>query len=168
MDNLQFMANLAEIFSGVVVIFGLGFGLLEYRRYKALERREAAASLARSFQTAELAAAIRIVMELPEPFDRAQYLKLSDADKNLIWLLFGSLESIGILVFRGELPLTLVDDFFSLPITEGWRKLAPYTESLRRDVHGPQAWEWYQWLSERMTEHHQQSPRVPAHIKHRG
>ena len=48
MDNLQFMANLAEIFSGVVVIFGLGFGLLEYRRYKALERREAAASLARS------------------------------------------------------------------------------------------------------------------------
>lgn len=166
MDKLQSLANIAEVLSGIAVIFGFGFGFLEYRRYKALERREATASLARSFQTTDLSAAIRVVMELPEPFDGAEYRKLSEGDKNLLWLMFGSMESIGILVHRGELPLKLVDDFFSIPLTEGWRKLAPYIEELREDV-GPQAWEWYQWLSEQMREHHRRDQRVPAHIKYR-
>ena len=86
---------------------------------------------------------------------------------NLIWLLFCTIESIGILVFRGDLPINLVDKFFSIPITEGWRKLSPYVEDLRQNTQGPQAWEWYQWLFEQITERHQESPRVPAHIKHR-
>ena len=167
MDDIQLLANLAEIFGGLAVIFGIGFGFMEYRRYKAIERREAAATLARSFQTSQLSAAIRVVLELPAPIDTAQYGELSEEDKNLIWFLFCSIESIGILVYRGDLPIKLVDEFFSIPIIEGWRKLSPYVEDLRAEVHGPQAWEWYQWLFERLTERHQASPRVPAHIKHR-
>ena len=166
MDDIQLIANLAEIFGGLAVIFGIGFGFMEYRRHMAIERREAAATLARSFQTNELSAAIRVVLELPAPFDTAQYGELSKEDKNLIWFLFCSIESIGILVFRDDLPINLVDDFFSIPIIEGWRKLSPYVEDLRGEVHGPQAWEWYQWLFERLTERHLASPRVPAHIKH--
>src|SRR5210317_955012 len=150
MGDLQTYANMAEILSGIAVVFGFAFGLFEYHRHKMLERREAAASLARSFQTIELAAAIRLLMELPEPFDSNEYKKLSKPEKDLLWLLFCSIESIGILVHRGELPLDLVDEFFSLPIVEGWRKLTPYTNELREDLKGPQAWEWYQWLAEHM------------------
>lgn len=167
MDDLQSYANLAEILSGIAVVFGFAFGLIEYRRYKALERKEAAASLARSFQTIELAAAIRLLMELPEPFNGEEYKKLSRTEKDQLWLLFCSIESIGILIHRGELPLDLVDEFFSLPIVEGWRKLAPYINELREDLEGPQAWEWYQWLAERMIQSRQSSERVPAYIKHR-
>ena len=112
MDDIQFLANLAEIFGGLAVIFGIGFGFMEYRRYKAIERKEAAATLARSFQTSELSAAIRVVLELSVPIDKAQYGELSEEDKNLIWFLFCSIESIGILVFRGDLRISLVDDFF--------------------------------------------------------
>ncbi len=36
----------------------------------------------------------------------------------------------------------------------------------RRELNGPQAWEWYQWLAEQIAESHRQSPRVPAHIAH--
>jgi len=165
MNDIQLLANLAEIIGGVAVVFGISFGYLEYRRYKATVQREAAATLARSFQTQEFAAAIRIVLELPEPISMVQYRKLTDAEKNLIWLLFGSIESIGILVSRGDLSLELVDEFFSIPITEGWRKLAPYVEDLRQEFNSPQTWEWYQWLHERLREHHEQSPRVPAHVR---
>ena len=140
---------------------------MEYRRYKTIERREAAATLARSFQTSELSAAIRVMLELPSPIDADQYGALSEDDKNLIWFLFCSVESIGILVFRGDLPISLVDDFFSIPIITGWRKLSPYVEDLRGEVHGPQAWEWYQWLFEQLTERHKAFPRIPAHIKYR-
>lgn len=165
MDDIELIANLAEIFGGIAVVFGISFGYLEFRRYKATIQREAAATLARSFQTQELAAAIRIVLELPEPITLDQYRKMSDAEKNLVWLLFTSTESIGILVHRGDLSLELVDEFFSIPITEGWRKLAPYVEDLRREFDSPQAWEWYQWLYERLRERHQQAPRLPAHVR---
>ncbi len=165
MENVQFLASVAEILGGVAMVFAISFGFVEFRRYKATERREAAASLARSFQTPELAATLRIVVELPEPISMQQYLELSDAEKNLIWSLFCSIESIGILVSRGDLPIELVDEFFSIPIMEGWRKLAPYVEELRRQTDSPQAWEWYQWLHERLAEHHKTSPRVPAHFR---
>lgn len=165
MENVQFLAGVAEILGGVAVVFAISFGFVEFRRYKATEQKEAAASLARSFQTPELAATLRIVVELPEPISMQQYRDLPDAEKNLIWSLFCSMESIGILVSRSELPIELVDEFFSIPIIEGWRKLAPYVEELRRETDSPQAWEWYQWLHERLAEHHKTLPRVPAHIR---
>ena len=165
MENVQFLASVAEILGGIAVVFAISFGFVEFRRYKATEQKEAAASLARSYQTPELAATLRIVVELPEPISMQQYRDLSDAEKNLIWSLFCSMESIGILVSRGDLPIKLVDEFFSIPIIEGWRKLAPYVEELRRETDSPQAWEWYQWLHERLAEHHKTMPRVPAHIR---
>ena len=165
MENVQFLAGVAEIFGGVAVVFAISFGFVEFRRYKVVERREAAASLARSYQTPEMAATLRMVVELPEPIGMQQYRDLSDAEKNLIWSLFCSIESIGILVHRGELPLELIDEFFSIPIIDGWHKLAPYVEDFRQETDSPQAWEWYQWLHERLAEHHKTLPRIPAHIR---
>ncbi len=115
MSDVEYIANMAEIISGLAVIIGIGFGVVEYRRHKAKERRETVANLARSFQTQELAAAIRVVLELPGPIDSEQYKTLSRRDKNLLWMMFCSMESIGILVYRGDLTLGLVDEFFSIP-----------------------------------------------------
>jgi hypothetical protein len=165
MENVQFLADVAEILGGVAVVFAISFGFVEFRRYKVVEQREAAASLARSYQTPELAATLRMVVELPEPIGMQQYRDLSDAEKNLIWSLFCSIESIGILVYRGELPIELIDEFFSIPIIDGWHKLAPYVEDFRQETDSPQAWEWYQWLHERLAEYHKTLPRIPAHIR---
>ena len=40
MDNVENLANLAEILGGVAVVFGVSFGYLEFRRYKAALQRE--------------------------------------------------------------------------------------------------------------------------------
>jgi hypothetical protein len=165
MADVQLLANLAEIFGGIAVIFGITFGFVEFRRYRAGLQREAAAALARSFQTREFVAAIRVVLELPDPIGIEQYKHLPEEHKDLIWLLFGSMESIGILVSRGDLSIELVDEFYSIPVDEGWRKLAPYVEDLRRELDSPQTWEWYQWLHARLRNYHQQKPRVPAHVR---
>ena len=165
MEIVQFLADVAEILGGVAVVFAICFAFVEFRRYKAKERLETAAALARSYQTPEMAATLRMVVELPEPISMQQYLDLSDAEKDLIWSLFCSIESIGILVSRGDLPIELVDEFFSIPIIEGWRKLAPYVEEFRQKTDSPQAWEWYQWLHEQLIDHHKTMPRIPAHIR---
>ena len=163
MNDIDFLANLAEIVGGVAVVFGITFGFLEFRRYKATVQREAAATLARSFQTEEFAGAIRVVLELPGPIGMDEYRELPEDHKNRIWLLFGSIESIGIMVSQGDLTLDMVDEFFSIPILEGWRKLEPYVEDLRKEFDSPQTWEWYQWLHDRLRERHEKTPRVPAH-----
>ena len=165
MNDIEFFANLAEIIGGVAVVFGITFGFLEFRRYKATVQREAAATLARSFQTEEFAGAIRVVLELPEPIGMDQYKELPESHKDRIWLLFGSIESIGIMVSQGDLTLEMVDEFFSIPILEGWRKLEPYVRDLRKDFDSPQTWEWYQWLHDRLREQHEKKPRVPAHVR---
>ena len=163
MERIQLLANLSEIFGGIAVIFGITFGVLEFRRYKTDVQREAAVTLARSFQTQEFVAAIRFVLELSEPMDIHQYKSLPEDKKDLLWLLFGSMETIGIRVAREDLPIELVDELYSIPTVEGWRKLSPLVEDWREELGSPQTWEWYQWLHERMCERHKKSPRIPAH-----
>ena len=165
MERIQLLASLAEIFGGVAVIVGIIFGLVEFRRYKSDVQRDAAVALARSFQTQEFVAAIRLVLELPEPIGLSHYKSLPETKKDLVWLMFGSMETIGIRVSRGDLPIQLVDELYSIPVVEGWRKLKPLVEDLRNEFNSPQTWEWYQWLHERMCERHKQVPRVPAHAR---
>ena len=76
-------------------------------------------------------------------------------------------ESLGLLVFRREVTLDLVGDFFSGPIIASWRKLSCYIAELRSDAHRDTYFEWVQWLGERMVEEEKQTPPVPAHIAHR-
>lgn len=165
MERIELLASLAEIFGGVAVIFGILFALVEFRRYKKDVQREAAVALARSFQTQEFVAAIRFVLELPEPIGISDYNSLPETKKDLVWLIFGSMETIGIRVSRGDLPIELVDELYSIPVVEGWRKLVPLVEDLRDKFDSPQTWEWYQWLYERMCERHKHAPRVPAHVR---
>ncbi len=40
MSDVEYIANMAEIISGLAVIIGIGFGVVEYLRHKANERRE--------------------------------------------------------------------------------------------------------------------------------
>lgn len=167
MAEIEYLANLAEIVGGLTVVGGIVFGILGYRQHKAKERSEARARLARSFQTPELAVAIRILMELPGSIDTEQFNALSRRQKDHLWVLFSGMESIGILVYRGDLPIDLVDEFFSIPAVEGWQRLRPYVEELRSEIGREQAWEWYQWLAERLEDRHRESPRVPAQIAHR-
>jgi hypothetical protein len=76
-------------------------------------------------------------------------------------------ESLGLLVFRREVTLELVGDFFSGPIVASWRKLSGYIAELRRDAQRDTYFEWVEWLAERMMEEEKQTPPVPAHIAHR-
>lgn len=164
--TIQDLGAIGEALGGLAVIVGVGFGFAEYRRHKVKESQEALANLVRSFQTQELAAALRVVLELPGPIDNDQYRSLPERDRDLLWILFTSMESIGFLVYRGDLTLSLVDQFFSIPAVDGWKRLLPYVEAYRKENDAPQAWEWFQWLSEQIVESHRKHPRIPAHISH--
>jgi hypothetical protein len=76
-------------------------------------------------------------------------------------------ESLGILMFRQEVTLDLLDDFYSGPIVLFWRKLRRYVEELRRIGGRETYFEWFQWLAERLADQETQLEPIPAHIEHR-
>jgi hypothetical protein len=76
-------------------------------------------------------------------------------------------ESLGVLLFRREVSLDLMDDLFSGAIIISWRKIHVFVEEDRRITQRDTVWEWFQWLAERMSEREKSVPPVAAHIAHR-
>lgn len=87
----------------------------------------------------------------------------------LIYLqsLLGTWESLGILVFHGEVEMRLVDDFYSGPIVHSWEKLRVFVKDVRRRTDRDTRWEWFQWLAERMIEREEEMPPIPAYEQQR-
>src|SRR4029077_9356821 len=87
--------------------------------------------------------------------------------EDAVYLVSLTWESLGVLVFRHEVTLDLVDDFFSGPIVLSWQKLKVYSEEWRRTLNRETGNEWFHWLAERMMEREKLSPPAPAYVAHR-
>ena len=107
----------------VAVVIAVGFAIVQVRQYRREKRREAALELLHSFQTPQFAKALNIVFNLPDGLSKDEIETTVGDDFHLIYALMTTWESLGILVFRGEVDLDLVDDFFSGPIKISWQKL---------------------------------------------
>lgn len=161
------LVGIAEIISAIAVLVGLGFAVSEVKRSRERKLRESALALVSSYQTPEFAKAVMLVTDLPEGLSRRQLEEQLAGNIYLIALLMTTWESLGILTFRHEVSMQLVDDFFSGPIVVSWRKLQPLAQEMR-DREGRQTYfEWFQWLAERMMERESESPPVPAHVGYR-
>lgn len=164
---LQVLANLGEFLGGMAVIGGFAYAVIQMRQYKEAKHREIALELLRSFQTPGFAKALRTVFSMPENLTMGEVEAHAGDDMHLVYALTTTWESLGVLVFRGELSLSLVDDFFSGPITISWRKLKPFVlaerESQNRDTIG----EWFEWLADQLNKREAAVPPIPAHIAHK-
>src|SRR6266700_2485190 len=148
------ISTLANFINAIAVTAGVIFAAVQIRQYQKRRQRDAMLELVRSFQSPAFTAALRRVLYLPDG-DDAVYLV------SLTW------ESLGVLVFRREVTLYLVDDFFSGPLIISWQKLKVYSEEWRRTLNRETGNEWFHWLAERMMEREKLSPPVPAYIAHR-
>lgn len=70
------------------------------------------------------------------------------------------------MVYKEELSLELVEDFFSGIIVTAWLKLRRFVEDERKSLDRETWGEWTQWLAERIMDREKTRPAVPAHIEH--
>src|SRR5437899_306821 len=162
------IATLANLINAIAVTAGLIFAATQIRYYRQRRRRDAMLELVRSFQSPAFTSALRRVLSLPDNADAQKIREVLGPDgEDAVYLVSLTWESIGILVFRHELTLDLVDDFFSGPILLSWQKLKVYSEEFRRRLNRETGSEWFHWLAERMMEREKLSPPVPAYIAHR-
>ncbi|NNM06110.1 MAG: hypothetical protein HKO65_13560 [Gemmatimonadetes bacterium] len=164
---LQTLANLGEFLGGMAVIAGVVFAVIQIRQYREGKHREIALELLRSFQTPDFARALRAVYNMPEGLTKAEIEAHLRGDMDLVYALSTTWESLGVLVFRRELDLGLVDDFFSGPITISWNKLEPYFLGERKEQNRETIGEWFEWLAGQMRRRESTLPPIPAHIAHK-
>ncbi len=149
------------------VVAGIGFAVYETRRYREERNREAAFELLHAFQTPEFARALVLLYRLPDGLPKREIEQRLGEDVYLVNALAGTWESLGILVHKGEIPLDLVDDFFSGPIVVSWRKMQGYYLDERRDTGRETIAEWTQWLAERFEAREGNAAPLPAHVQFR-
>ena len=127
---------------------------------------QSALELLHSFQTPAFAEALNIVYNLPNGLSKEEIEERLGEKFHLVYALMTTWESLGILVYRGEIDLDLVDDFFSGPITVSWLKLKGHVMGERAMLERDTIEEWFQWLYERLSERESIQEPIPAHVAH--
>jgi hypothetical protein len=156
-----------QLVQTVVVVAGAVFALAQLRAFHRGREREAALELLHSFQTPEFGRGLLVLFQLPEGLTKREIEARPAEDLRDLFGLFTTLESLGVLVYRGELSLDLVDDFFSGAIILGWRKCGRYIQETRVEQGRDTLYEWIQWLAERMQEREANRAPEPAYVAHR-
>ncbi len=161
-------ASFANLVNAVAVTAGVLFAAAQIRDYRRQRRRDAMLELVRSFQSASFTRGLRRINSLPDGATAQQIRELLGPDgEDEVFQIGLTWESLGVLVFRREMTIDLMDDFFSGAILISWRKLQRFVAEDRVTMDRATVWEWFQWLAERMAEHERQSPPQPAHLAHR-
>lgn len=162
------LSTLANVINAVAVSAGVIFAAVQVHLYREQQRRDAMLALVRSYQSPAFTGALRRVNTLPDGAGRQRIRELLGPDgEDSVFLLGLTWESLGLLLFRREVTLDVMDDFFSGAIEISWRKLHVFVEEDRLSTKRDTAWEWFQWLAERMKSREKDTPPVPAHIAHR-
>lgn len=154
-----------SLISSLAVLGGLVFAGWQVHLLQKQNARDATLQLLESFQSQEFVEGLRLVCELPDGLSKAEIEARVGERVDRIWLFMLTLENIGLLVSRRDLPLSLIQDFFTGPVLIGWRKLGPQIADLRKQIGSDTALEYFQWLAEqlgRRTAHH---PIAPAHVR---
>jgi len=158
---------LLQIISAIAVTLGIIFGIINLRNFQVMRKREAAILMLNSFQIMDFVRGLLYIFDLPDNTTNDELEKLPEDKYMSIYLVLGTWERLGILVFRNEISVDLVDDAFSGPIIQSWIKLGKFVEEFRVRVQRETGFEWFQWLAERMLDREQHGSAVPAYIAHK-
>jgi hypothetical protein len=162
------IATASSVVQAVAVVIAVAFGAVQVRQFRLQQRSAGAFALMRSLQTRDVLVALLLLDGLPPGLSKAEIERRLGTELTTLQALLGTWEALGILVFRREVDLELVDDFYSGSIVHSWKKLGRLVEELRVETGRETRWEWFQWLAERMLERESATPAVPAHRAHAG
>jgi hypothetical protein len=163
------MSNLPVILQSIATatfVAGAVFTALQIRHYRMARERELALELLRFLQTPDFVKGLRLMYDLEPGLSRDQIESRLGANMHLVYIVMTTWESLGVLVFRRQLSLDLVDDFISGSLVLSWRNLERYVVEERAARGRETLLEWFQWLAERMLERESATPVVPAYRGH--
>ena len=166
MDDLSRLADMAEILGALVVIGGLIFAVLQMRNIRQQRRELAAIELFRFFGNPEFNRAYECVLKLPDGLTTSEIETRSPGMEHCAMLISTTMENIGVMTHQRIVPYVVVKNLIGASIVILWRKLEHWVMALREETGSPQAFEWFQWLAERLDELAEDDEQ-PAFIAHK-
>ena len=159
--------TLLGLISTFAIVVGLLFAGVQLRILNKQRSRESALQLLHSIQTQNFPEAVNILVDLPEGLSKKQIEeRLGDKIKCVLAML-GTFESLGILIFRREIDINLVEDFFSGVIILTGEKFKNYIKEVRELSNRPTYYEWMQWMYEQIEKRESKTPAIPSYIEFR-
>jgi hypothetical protein len=159
-------SEILQAIATATFVAGAAFTVVQLRHARRAREREVALEIVRLLQTPDFARALRLMYDLEPGLSRAEVERRLGADMHYVYSMMISWESLGVLVYRRQLDLQLVDDFVSGSLLLSWRKLERYVKEERTARGRDTLLEWFQWLAERMLERESKTPVVPAYQAH--
>lgn len=155
------------LISTFAIVVGLFFAGVQLRQMNKQRVREYASQLLNSFTTLEFQNAAKIVFELPEGLSKKEIEEHLEDKLISVLAMLGILESLGLLIYRREIDLQLVEDFISGLIIHSGKKLRKYIEEMRELTNRQTYYEWFQWMYEQIEKRESKTPAIPAYIEFR-
>lgn len=154
---LSLMETLALVAAGT-------FAGIQIRQITRQRTREYTMQLLHSFQTPKFQNALHLLVDFPEGLSKKEIEERLGDKLTSLYVLFGTFEALGVLIYRREIEITLVEDFFSGVIILAWKKFRNYIYEMRELGNRPTYYEWFQWMAEQIEKRELENPPNPAHI----
>lgn len=161
---LDTLANLAQVLGAIAVVAAIAFGLAQIRQFRQQRRDALAVELMRSIQDAEFTRSLRILLTVPIQTSAEEFRARGTSVEDAAWSLCAKYETLGYLVYRGIMPIALVEELVGGVGIHLWSRLRPWAEAIREEQGQPLLLEWFQWLAERLEERHRQHA-IPAYTR---
>jgi hypothetical protein len=163
--DLNSLAQIAQVLSGIAVVVAIVFGLVQARQFKQQRRDAADVELMRSMQDREFTRSFRLIYSIQDNLSASGLRALGPEYEEAAIALGARFESMGMLVFRGSIPLDLVEKIVGGVIVVLWRKLKLFVIEYRAEQKHELLFEWFQWLAERIEERGR-TAEAPAYKQH--
>jgi len=164
MTDLSRLADMAEILGALIVIGGVAFAIIQMRQIRQQRRELAAIELFRFFGNPEFAAAYATVLGLPDGLSKAEFAARGLDDEAM--LISTTMENIGVMMYHRIVPCLVVNHLIGASVVILWSRLETWIDDTRKDLGDKAAFEWFQWLTDRMQEMHD-SKSDPAYLRYR-
>jgi len=175
MNDLSTLANIAEILGVIIVIGGLFFAVLQMRQIRQQRRELAAIELFRFFGNPRFTQAYQMVLHLPDGLSAADIRTKQEDLEDAAMLISSTMENIGVMTFQRIVPFVIVNNLLGSSVVILWRKLENWAIALRDELGDDAAFEWFQWLAERLEQYQPRDPHpayeahkdwIPMHLRH--
>jgi hypothetical protein len=141
-------SNILSVLSTLALVGAVVFAGLQVRQTNLQRKEQTAIELARSMQSVEWTSAVGPISRIP----LHGALTLDQTTEAAATSLGLRLETLGYLVFRRAVTLDVIDELFGGMTRTAWDRLDPWVHKWRVDSGNEKAYEWFQWLAERLLE----------------
>ncbi len=161
MDQLQVLANMAEIFSTLTIIGGGVFAAFRLSEFRQRRRYQVAMELCRKFSDADLGRAVNLIRRLPDGISAETPHSMEPEYEESAQIVGVAFETMGLLVYMNLASFQLIQQLTGGLLLTMWRKLSVWFRSTREESGNRRFGEWVQWLAERLEE--EERAVVPAY-----